>query len=243
MKAKIIMLSALGVASFGLTQAANAGWDNSDSSGAATPCIEYNGSNHFNVNDTDRSDWHGTPGTGSPAGTWNNGVNPADPFVFSGETHLVCNDIEVDCTLSLSGYTRITGDDPYSIGIMVTDADVTGGFTCGFVDVGGFPWFIADNGHHDPFTIPPALGVPYTNPMTFEGSIGPIDVDVNLLGIHVADGHMHDVTYNNLDTFSFGTNGNDPVIYNWNGTSDVPSGCTVSGNLELQAPGTSLKIY
>lgn len=177
MKAKIIMLSALGVASFGLTQAANAGWDNTDCGGAATPCIEYNGSNHFNIDDTDHSDWHGTPGTGSPAGTWNNGVNPADPFVFSGDTHLVCDGIEVDCTLSLSGYTRIAGSNPYNIGIMVTDADVTGGLLCGLVGLGEFPWYIDENNEHGPYSDAANVGIPY--PITsFIGSIGSIDINV-----------------------------------------------------------------
>lgn len=226
MKTKIIMLSVLGAASFGLTQAANAGWDSGDC--GATPCIEYGNSplSHFDVNDTDRSDWHGVPGTGTD-GTLNNG---ADPFIFSGDTNLVCDGIAIDCTLSLSGYTRIAGSNPYNIGIMVSEADVTGGLLCGLVDVGGFPWYIDQNNEHGPYSDASDVGIPY--PITsFIGSIGAIDIDVSFPPIHKADMHMHDVTYNNSDTFSFGTGSNDSNLYY---EDETLSGCTVSGDLVLQ---------
>lgn len=233
MKAKIIMLSALGVASFGLTQAASASWDSGAcSGGGSAPCIEWSdGSNtyHFNGSGGHAGDWHGHPGGGD--------------FEFTGPTNLVCDGIPVDCDLTLYGQVRKAYDstaNTWKVGIQVTNADVTGGFTCGFVDVGGFPWFVDENHEHGPYTNAVDVGIPY--PITsFIGSIGEIDVAVPILGISVTDGHMHDITYNNSDTFSFGTGTLDEIIY-INGAADDDSGCRVSGDLRLQPAGDTLSI-
>lgn len=227
MKAKIIMLSALGIASFGLTQAANATWAGGDcSSTTDRPCIEYNGTNHFTS--TGGSSWHGIPGT-------------TNPFVFSGPTNLVCNGIPVDCDLTLEGKVNIDGS-PERIGIQVENFSVSGGLICSSVTVSGFNWYVAPNNYHGPYSAgSPGLGLPYSSPMTLIGSIGPIGVSVPLI-TNFTGGHMHDVTYNNSDTFSFGTGSLDPVIY-LNGSAHDDSGCRVSGDLQLQSPGTSLTIY
>lgn len=245
MKAKIITAAIIGAASMGVMQTASASWVNTACPGSppGTPCIQYHDANvptdySFNIHDGDRTKWHGKPNTGT-AGTWNNGVNPADPFPFSGDTHLSCG-VSVDCDLELSGYVNITGSNPYDIGIMVTGADVTGGLLCAGVTVSGFPWFIAPNSYDGPYTNPPVTGVPYSSPMTLVGSIGPIGVQVPLLGINVVNGHMHDVGYNNSTAFSFGVNGGDPVIYN---SDETPSDCTVSGTLTLEPAGDTLTIY
>ncbi|MFT0139416.1 hypothetical protein ACEK07_32660 [Alcanivoracaceae bacterium MT1] len=228
MKAKIIMLSALGVASFGLTQAASA-WTSGDCSATSTrPCIEHSDGYYF----TNTGVWEGDPTTGAP-------------FTFSGSTVLTCGSNVVDCTLSLEGKARIEmdGSTP-KVGIEVSNGSVTGGFLCGFVNVGGFPWYIDENNEHGPYSNAASVGIPYnagsTPPINFIGSIGTIDVSVPLLGINVTDGHMHDVTYNNSDTFSFGTGSLDPNIYDQN---ENATGCTVSGDLQLQPSGDTLTIF
>ncbi|MGB1764966.1 hypothetical protein [Alloalcanivorax xenomutans] len=245
MKAKIIMLSALGVASFGLTQAASAGWD----SGACpqphtgpAPCIEhYDASTgtttHFNGSGSHAGDWHGNPATGAP-------------FTFKGRTNLTCGFASVECDLALDGKVRKvydTANNTWKVGIEVSNATVDNGTFCGAVTVGGFEWYMNEDAPHP---LPPKynddndVGIPYdinaTPPITMQAIIGPIDVSVPILGINVSNGHMHNVTYDNTNTFSFGTDWRDPVIYDEN---DDPTNCEVSGDLELEDTGDTLTIY
>lgn len=232
MNVKMIMVAALGAASFGLMQGASAAplWSSSDcSSTSSRPCIDYNGTDHFiDGSPNDPTVWHGQPGSGAP-------------FSFSGTTVLDCGTKgKITCNLALDGKVRFP--DSNTVGIKVTNATVSGGLGCGLVTVGGFPWYIAPNSYHGPYTTPALpLGVSTTPP--YIGSIGPIDVDVSFPFIHVSGGHMHDVTYNNVDTFSFGTGSLDKNIYYNDPTTDTPSGCKVSGDLKLQSPGTSLIIH
>lgn len=249
MKTKIILLAALSAASFGLTQAANAQtvgsppWHVGDCFDqnvvSERPCVEYNGGHAFTPNPIyEPTEWHGIPGP-----------SVQEPFTFSGPTRLECNGIIVDCTLALEGKVNITpegvGNSPYNIGIQVTDAEVTGGplTLCGLVEVTGFPWHIGPNGYHGPYSS--NVGIPYivggTPPIDLIASIGPIGVYAPLV-TDFSGGHMHDVTYNNLDTFSFGTGDSDPNIY-LNGEDHDSSGCTVEGDLRLQPIGDTLIIH
>lgn len=241
MKAKIIMLSALGVASFGLTQAASAGWD----SGACpqphtgpAPCIEhYDASTgtttHFNGSGSHAGVWHGDPATGAP-------------FTFKGRTTLQCSFATVECDLALDGKVRKVYDSANStwkVGIEVSNATVDNGTFCNAVTVSGFNWYMDENGEHGPYSDNDDVGIPYdasaTPPIDLVASIGPIGVQVPLLGIDVNNGHMHDVTYDNLNTFSFGTDWRDPTIYDSNENS---TGCSVSGDLQLLDSGDTLII-
>ncbi|WP_416390847.1 hypothetical protein NR756_13200 [Alloalcanivorax xenomutans] len=224
MKAKIIMLSALGVASFGLTQAANAGWEMDDCSNSPSgpaPCIEWsNGTDtyHFNGDGGHEDDWHGHPSGGD--------------FVFQGNTVLNCPlTPELDCTLTLDGQVKkFEVDGQWHIGIRVNDSEVSGGLLCGAVDVGGFPWYLGPTNEHDVFD--ENSGISW--PASLIGNFG--NIDVTALTIPVATNtHIHDVTYDNVNTFSFDGN-----LYE-NGT-EVDTGCSVVGDLQLLPSGTTLSI-
>src|SRR5690606_2336747 len=128
------------------------------------------------------------------------------------------------------------------VGIRVLDGVPNpGDFTCNFINLGGFIWYIDQDNEHGPYTDACDVGIPYdynaTPRINLVGSIGEIDVAVPLLGINVANGHVHGVTYNNIDTFSF----NSPIYIN--GASDDLSGCSVVGDLELQGTDEVLSIH
>lgn len=242
MNLRAFLAGGISVALFGFSQSAMANWPLTDCDNQNTPCIVYNDdqmdSAAFNIDDSDHDLWHGIPFTGDGSPGTSLESDNGTPFTFSGETTLVCDDNTVVCDLSLDGYVKI--EDSNTVGIKVVDADVTGGIFsgCGAVEVNGFPWFMDGNGSHGPYNN--SSGVSSSSP--YVGSIGLIDVAVPILGIDVDDGHMHDVTYNNLDTFSFGTGDLDETIY-INGSADDDSGCSVSGDLRLEDTGDTLEIY
>ena len=239
MKPKIFILSVLGAASLGLSQAASANWQSGicpQPNMGPAPCIEWSdGTNtyHFNGDGGQAGEWHGHPNGGS--------------FNFKGRTTLICDNNTVECDLGLDGRVRKDYDPvdgTWKVSIEVSDATVDNGLLCGFVNVSGFPWYIDENDEHGSYTSAVDVGIPYNNattpPIDFIGSIGPIGVSVPLLGINVTNGHMHDITYDNSNTFSFGTGMLDENIY---ASDETLTGCTVSGDLDLQPLGDILTIY
>lgn len=242
-------LLTFGLALLGTSQFASAGWvaGQCTSTGPA-PCIEYfNGTSwsHFNGDGGHADIWHG------PSGDAPDDQDPGtrtNTFEFCGDTSLTCGSAVVECELCLYGQVRKCYDDSNStwkVGIRVMDADVTGGAfsLCGFVSVTGFPWYIDENSEHGPYSNDCDVGIPYDSTATptidLIGSIGPIGVSVPLLGINVTNGHMHDITYNNIDTFVFGVDWRDEIIYN---SSEGSTGCTVTGSLEMQPSNNILSI-
>lgn len=240
MNLRAFLAGGISIALFGFSQSAMANWSLTDCDNQATPCIVHNddtaSSAAFNINDGSHGQWHGIPGTGSPATSLES--DGGTPFTFSGETTLVCDDNTVICDLSLDGFVKI--EDSNTAGIKVVNAEVDGGIfsLCWAVTVDGLPWYMDDNSSHGPYDN--SSGISTSSP--YVASIGPIGVDVSAIGVDVDDGHMHDVTYNNLDTFSFGTGGLDETIY-INGSADDDSGCSVSGDLRLEPTGDTLEIY
>ncbi|SOC28046.1 hypothetical protein SAMN05877962_1322 [Alloalcanivorax xenomutans] len=214
MKAKIIMLSALGVASFGLTQAANASWD----SGACpqphtgpAPCVERN------INGT----WEHFNGDGSHADEWHG------PIEFVGTSTLGCSIATAECTLSLTGNVKKfqDGSGNWHIGIQVVDGDVTGSGLCPGINLSGFPWYAGPTTMHTGFSS--STGIPYPGP--YVGNMG--NINLTALGglITVNNSHVHDVTFDNNGSgasyFDF-----DSPLYT-GGNSDNDSGCDVDGRL------------
>ncbi|WP_262462817.1 hypothetical protein [Alloalcanivorax balearicus] len=223
MKAKIIMLSALGAVSFGLTQAASAHWTNGACVSGTAPCIEWNDNNltgpkHFNGTGSDNNVWHGHPNGGD--------------FSFAGTTVLSCPGLpSIECTLTLEGEVKKFNDgQDWRVGIRVNNSTITGGLLCGVVSVGGFPWYADETSEDDVFD--EDSGIVW--PGSLIGNFGNIDVSV-FGGAVASNTHIHDVTYNNTDTFSF--NGN---LFE-NGT-EVDTGCSVVGDLELQPTSETLSI-
>lgn len=181
MKAKIIMLSALGVASFGLTQAANASWDSGACSGGGpAPCIEYNdGTNtyHFNGDGSHSGDWHGHPGGGD--------------FQFTGYTDLGCSLGQFYCELTLTGDVRKfqDGNGDWRIGVRVNSGSVAQGSEgdneCSNISVGGFPWYVGD--YPNDHTFGASSGMLYTGTSSvYTGNVGDIDVTYTVFGLPIS---------------------------------------------------------
>lgn len=179
MKAKIIMLSALGAVSFGLTQAAMA-WD-PGACGASSPCVELDGgTDHF----SDFGTWYGHPGGGS--------------FEFSGVTDLSCPGLPTaTCTLTLNGDVRLQSGSPDTVGIRVNSGSVSGGgLLCGLISISNFPWYLGDNGMTSGWM--PGSGVDVAGP--YVGTFGVIDV--NVVPSPTME-YIKNVSYDNVNTFNF----------------------------------------
>ncbi|WP_262462818.1 hypothetical protein [Alloalcanivorax balearicus] len=223
MKDKMTIFLVLSAAVFGLTQSAIAGWDSgSCSGGGPEPCVEWSDGTstyHFNGSGDHDNGWHGHPTRGGD-------------FSFVGSTILNCLGLPTyECTLALDGEIQKFSDgQDWRIGIRVNNAELTGGLWCGATSFSGFPWFASDVNEHATFNV--TSGIVW--PGSLIGNFG--DIDMSVLGVSVASGtHIHNVTYDNAETFSF--NGN----FFENGT-EVDTGCSVVGDLELQPSTDTLSI-
>lgn len=231
-KLSTLFFGTFGVISLAFSQGAMANWEDEDCSqspSGSAPCFEYYDDSagdtyHFNGDGAHEDVWHGSPLGGD--------------LTFTGDTVLTCPGYpELDCTLTLDGQVKKFEDaNGWNVGIKVTDGSISGGLLCGSVDVSGFPWFAGTLNTHDNFG--ETTGIAWPGPL--EGNIGGSPdsggIIVSLFSSAiVSDSHIHNVTYNNVDTFSFTEN-----LYE-NGTDD-DTGCSVVGDLELQPSADTLSV-
>ncbi|GAA5127710.1 hypothetical protein [Alloalcanivorax gelatiniphagus] len=231
MKTKLLLSAVLGVAAWSLSSMAAADWDTGPCpGGSSAPCIEavVNGTTyHFNGTGDHAGEWHGLPTTGAD-------------FEFVGDSvELGCSGINLDCTLTLGGKVQKCQDSngDWRIGVQVNSSNVSGGFLCSTVVLGGFPWYSRDASlaNHCPFEDDCDSFIPYDpSATTYSGNFGAIDISV-LGSSRVSGGHVHGVTFTpgTGATFSFASQFYD--------CDDDEQGCEVTGDLVLDN-ATSLDI-
>ncbi|MFP1682782.1 hypothetical protein ACLD0W_09735 [Alloalcanivorax sp. C16-1] len=230
MKTKLLLSAVLGVAAWSLSSMAAADWDTGPCpGGGSAPCIEavVNGNTyHFNGTGDHAGEWHGLPTTGAD-------------FQFAGATALGCSGLNLNCTLTLGGKVQKCQDSngDWRIGVQVNSSNVSGGFGCSAVTLGGFPWYAKDASisSHCPFTDDCDNFIPYTpGASSYTGNFGAIDISV--FGIsRVSGGHVHGVT------FTPGTGANFDFDSSFYGCDESDQGCTVDGTLTV-TNATSLDI-
>ena len=230
MKRKLLLSVLLTTATWSLSSLATANWDTGPCPGGGTaPCIEAEVSGttyHFNGTGDHAGEWHGLPTTG-------------DDFQFSGATVWGCSGLNVNCTWSWGAKIQKCQDNngDWRIGLQVNSASMTGGFFCGIITWGGFPWYSKDvaNSSHCPFTDDCSNFTPYdTSASSYASNLGAIDQIV--LGTpQVQNGHLHDVI------FYPGTGANLDFNSEFYDCDDVGQDCYVDGTLVLQN-ATSLDI-
>lgn len=231
MNIRSAILTLSSIALLGMSQIAFAAWVPGpcpDPSGPA-PCIEYfDGTNwwHFNGEGDHADQWHGPDGTAET------------DFEFCGNTLLACDDtilgpVEVTCNLCLYGQVRKCyddNDDTWRIGIKIRSGNPNpGDFLCNLLTLEEFPWYAGANSYHGPYNEDCEVGIPFPGPLV--GSVGSIGVSP----VGVSGAHIHDVSYNNTDTFSFI---NELVT----GSGHDLTGCRVIGDLELLPSNNILSI-
>lgn len=225
MKMRALISVAFGLSYLAFSQIATAGWLPDPCSGGGTaPCIDINvGTDanpewyHFNGDGSNANHWHGHPWGG--------------PLAFSGPSELQCDGINADCTLTLYGEVMkcLDSNSQWRIGVRVVDYDVEGGFPCGLIVLGGFPWYAKDANSvpHCPFTDDCDDFIPYTpNPTALVGHIGGIDISVIIP--RVADGHVHDVI------FTPGSNANFSFNSDFYSCDETTQPCSVDGVLTIE---------
>ena len=150
------------------------------------PCVETNGPFHFNGNASGANVWHGHPGV-------------PDDFEFSGPIQLECNALNLYCNLMLGMKIKKCQDSngDWRIGMQVNTYSLTGGFLCGTIALGGFPWYFKDPAiaSHCPFIDDCDNFIPFIRGATkLVGNLG--NVDINALGSAlITDGHLHNVVF------------------------------------------------
>ncbi|MCE7508414.1 hypothetical protein [Alloalcanivorax xenomutans] len=216
MKAKIIMLSALGAASFGLTQAASASCATDTDS--VWECAQYqNGSTSYNNGPT--GVWFGPSG------------DDTTEFTFSGTSTLNYGSIEATCTLSLDGQ-MLYDDVGNGIGVKVVSGSVVGGGLCSSIGVSGFPWYASDTTTFNTssrFSGANSADIYPNNSDYAEGNVG--NITVTLFGSPICTGYMPDVRFRNNS--ADGQPVSEPSRFIFNNTIAGTS-CGVSGELTSQ---------
>ena len=236
---KIYLAVAIGAASLGLSQIANAGWYGGDCEthydlGGSGVCVEYT--------DTNGNKWHMNNHGGTPSykGPFVTPPTPVDEvyssgtmenFIFTGPTSLTCGSISLDCDLTLEGQVLKDGN---VVKIQVVDGDAAAGdLLCGSVSFDQWPWNAGNNTDHTVFD---GITINTSSP-SYTGAFGNIFFSVWPF-IDVNDAHIHDVVFANNGTsassFSFD---NELVV----GASDTGTDCFIDG--VLTAVGSDVDIY
>lgn len=230
MKTKLLLSAVLGVAAWSLSSMAAASWNTGACPGTGTaPCIEAvvsGNTYHFNGTGGHSGVWHGLPTTGAD-------------FQFSGATALGCDGLNLNCTLTLGGKVQKCQDSSgaWRIGVQVNSSNVSGGFPCGTVVLGGFPWYAGDpdSASSCPFEDDCDNFIPYSpGASTYTGDFGAIDINVLFIP-RVSGGHVENVVF----TPGVGANFNfNSEFYDCDGGEQ---GCSVNGTLTV-TNATSLDI-
>ena len=231
MKTKLLLSALLGMAAWSFSGVATADWDTGACpGGGSAPCIEtvINGNTyHFNGTGGHAGIWHGRPA-----------AEGGGDFVFEGDSVELNCALDLNCTLALSGQVQKCQDSngEWRIGVKVTDANVSNGFLCGVVNVGGFPWYAKDANiaSHCPFEDDCDSFIPYDPSATnYTGNFGAINVSA--LGINLVNNeHVHGVVFTPGvgANFSFASD-----FYN----CDEEGDCSIDGVLTVNN-ATSLDI-
>lgn len=188
-------------------------------------CVEWDTGNANNTG----GNYIGPGGTSTVGGTGT--PSDSDVFTFTGRSNLGCSIASAECDLTLYGQVKVS-DVADELGIKVTGYNLAGGGLCDSIELRGFPWYAADVSEHDSFVAGSAITnsgtlVPYSGTAT--GNMGNIGIYAFFGLINITDGHVHNVTFNNVSNgdsyFHF-----DSAVY-VDGSSDNDSGCDVDGDL------------
>ncbi|QJX01890.1 hypothetical protein HML84_05635 [Alcanivorax sp. IO_7] len=191
MKTKLLLSALLGMAAWSFSGVATAAWSTGACPAGAAPCIEteINGNTyHFNGSGGASGIWHGRPA-----------AEGGGDFVFEGDNVDLACDLNLNCTLALSGQVKKCQDSTgaWRIGVKVTGATVSNGTFCGAVNVSGFPWYSKDASitPHCPFEDDCDSFIPYVSGATsYMGNFGAISVSA--LGFSLVDNeHVHNVVF------------------------------------------------